>query len=91
MWRTPRALSAAFFFYDPGCARMSPGTANVLSLIADARASGRAHVYLGFRVSGCPSLRYKAGFGPHELLLGRPGMEEEPCWKAQAPQVPPVR
>ena len=31
-------------------------------------ASGRPHVYLGYRVAGCASLRYKATFRPHEIL-----------------------
>lgn len=79
---TPNALSAAFFFYDPTYARMSLGTANVLSLIAHARATGRPHVYLGYRVAGCSSLRYKANFRPHELLFGRPDVGERPAWSA---------
>lgn len=65
---TPHALSAAFFYFDPDYASLSPGTLNVLSLIDDARASGRPHLYLGFRVTACPSLAYKSRFGPHELL-----------------------
>ncbi len=65
---TPQALSAAFFFYDPDYARLSPGTSNVVSLVEDARRAGRKYVYLGYRVAGCASLRYKAGFRPHELL-----------------------
>jgi arginine-tRNA-protein transferase len=78
---TPHALSAAFFFFDPDYARFSLGTANVLALIDDARAAGRRHVYLGFRVLGCASLRYKGTFRPHELLRGqRPGPEESPVW-----------
>jgi arginine-tRNA-protein transferase len=77
---TPRALSAAFFYYDPDYARLSPGIANVLTLVDDARRTGRGHVYLGFRVEGCASLRYKAGFRPHEVLDGRPGPDEVPCW-----------
>jgi leucyl-tRNA---protein transferase len=88
---TPHALSAAFFFFDPEYARMSLGTANVVALIADARASGRPHVYLGFRVMGCASLRYKATFGPHELLSGpRPEPEEAPMW-ASPPGASPAR
>src|SRR5579883_503090 len=73
---TPHALSAAFFFYDPDYAHRSLGTANVLSLVDDARATGRDHVYLGYRVEGCASLVYKASFRPHELLEGRPSMRE---------------
>jgi arginine-tRNA-protein transferase len=82
---TPSALSAAFFFHDPDYARMSLGSANILSLIDDARASGRKHVYLGYRVAGCASLRYKAAFRPHELLRGRPSNDEVPQWRS-----PPV-
>jgi arginyl-tRNA--protein-N-Asp/Glu arginylyltransferase len=77
---TPNALSAAFFFYDPEYARRSLGTANVLSLVEDARAGGRAYVYLGYRVAGCASLRYKAHFRPHEVLVGRPDVRELAVW-----------
>jgi arginyl-tRNA--protein-N-Asp/Glu arginylyltransferase len=79
---TPRALSAAFFFHDPDYARLSLGTANVIALVEEARAGGKPYVYLGFRVAGCASLRYKAAFRPHELLRGRPGLDEEPSWAA---------
>jgi arginine-tRNA-protein transferase len=65
---TPTALSAAFFFHDPDYARYSLGTANVVALVDDAQASGRAHVYLGYHVAGCASLEYKSSFGPHEIL-----------------------
>src|ERR1700722_396864 len=79
---TPKALSAAFFFHDPDYARLSLGTANVMALVEAARAGGKPYVYLGFRVAGCASLRYKAAFRPHELLRGRPGLDEEPSWAA---------
>lgn len=85
---TPRAWSAIYFFYDPGIARLSPGVANVMMCLELARRRGIPHVYLGYRVLGCPSMRYKATFHPHELLLGRPGPDEEPQWIA-AP-APPV-
>jgi arginine-tRNA-protein transferase len=79
---TPSALSAGFFFYDPAYAHLSLGTANVVLLAESARARGLRHVYLGYRVTGCPSLRYKAAFRPHELLVGRPGMNETAVWRA---------
>jgi arginyl-tRNA--protein-N-Asp/Glu arginylyltransferase len=78
---TPRALSAVFFFHDPAYARLSLGTSNVLALIDDARAACRAHVYLGYRVEGCASLKYKAAFRPHELLFDRPGTYDEAAWE----------
>jgi leucyl-tRNA---protein transferase len=83
---TPRAWSAIYFFYDPEVARLSPGVANVMLCLSLARDRGIPHVYLGYRVLGCPSMRYKAAFRPHELLVGRPGFEEEPRWTA-APDV----
>lgn len=81
---TPRAWSAIYFFYDPAYAACSPGVRHVLTLTALARAQGKAHVYLGFRVADCPSMRYKALFRPHELLQGRPAMDEAPVWRAAA-------
>jgi arginine-tRNA-protein transferase len=54
--------------------------AGVLISVEMARDRGIPHVYLGYRVSGCPSMRYKAGFRPHELLQGLPAADEEPRW-----------
>lgn len=81
---TPRAWNAAYFFYDPAYARRSLGVANILRQIREARARGIPHVYLGFRVMPCQSMRYKAAFRPHELLQGRPGPDEEPTWRSGA-------
>jgi leucyl-tRNA---protein transferase len=79
--QTDDALSAVYFFHDPVHARLSPGVNHVLELIARARAAGRAYVYLGFRVMGCASMRYKAGFRPHQLLDGRPDDAQPPSWR----------
>ncbi len=81
---TPHAWSAVYFFYDPDYARRSLGVANVLTQISLARARGIPYVYLGYRVEGCPSLVYKSQYRPHELLVGRPGPDEEPCWLPQS-------
>lgn len=77
---TPRAWSAIFCFHDPARAALSPGAASVLLAIELARERGIPHLYLGYRVAGCPSMRYKALYRPHELLVGRPGPDEEPQW-----------
>lgn len=77
---TADCLSAAYFFYDPVIARLSPGVGNVMGCVELARELGAQHVYLGYRVDGCPSLTYKGSFRPHELLMGRPGLDESPVW-----------
>jgi arginine-tRNA-protein transferase len=77
---TPAAWSAIYFFYDPSYAERSIGVFNVLSQIAVARAHELPHLYLGFRISACPSMRYKSRFHPQEVLVGRPGDDEEPRW-----------
>jgi arginine-tRNA-protein transferase len=81
----PNAWSAVYFFYDPAYARYSPGSANVVFQVELARARGIPHVYLGYRVQECASLRYKGTFRPHELLQGRPGPEENPDWRPVDP------
>jgi arginyl-tRNA--protein-N-Asp/Glu arginylyltransferase len=77
----PRAWSAIYFFYDPAYAPRSPGVFHVLNLVELARAQGKEHVYLGYRIEACLSMRYKALFAPHELLDGRPAPGEEPRWR----------
>jgi arginine-tRNA-protein transferase len=78
---TPRAWSALYFFYAPAFEGVSLGVHHLVTLVELARAQGKAHVYLGYRVSGCPSMRYKAAYRPHELLEDRPGPAEAPRWR----------
>ena len=82
LWdETPNALSAIFFFYDPAIENSSLGVANVVMGIESARLAGKPHVYLGYRVSNCASLRYKSAYKPHEALVGRPALNEVPLWE----------
>lgn len=78
---TANAISAVYFFWDPDRAPPSLGVANIVALVEDARARGKAHVYLGYRVTDCPSLTYKSRYRPHELLEGRPEPDEPPKWR----------
>ena len=77
---TPEALSSIYFFFDPAYKHLSLGVTSVLCEIAAARERGLKHLYLGYRVLGCPSMEYKAQFRPHELLQGRPSDSETPVW-----------
>jgi len=81
---TPRSWSAAFCFYDPAYHRISPGIANILRLLELAQTGGQRHVYLGYCVLDCQSLRYKAAFHPQETLVGLPTDEEDPRWVREA-------
>lgn len=78
---TTDALSSVYFFYHPDVRELSLGVASVLFELAWARDRGRSHLYLGYRVLDCPSTAYKAQFGPHELLDGRPELSEIADWR----------
>ncbi len=77
---TSEALSSVYFYFDPAYKRSSLGVASVLLEVEVARRQGLSHVYLGYRILGCASMEYKQQFRPHELLAGRPSLEEAPVW-----------
>jgi len=77
---TKHAWSAIYFFFDPAYARLSLGVANIVLQVEIARSRGIPHVYLGYNVTACPSLRYKGAFHPQQMLVGRPDPGEEPRW-----------
>ncbi len=62
-------LSAIYFFYDPDYRNRSLGTFNIMRLIETCREQGLPHLYLGYYVEKCQSLKYKANFRPNEILL----------------------
>ncbi len=64
----PDGLSAIYCFYSPTAQKRGLGTFNVLTGIAEVRGRGLSHLHLGYFVSGCQSLEYKANFKPHKLL-----------------------
>lgn len=81
---TPTAFSSVYFFFHPDYRRLSLGVASVLFELRLARERGLQWLYLGYKVGGCASLKYKGDYGPHQLLLGRPAPDEEPTWVAPA-------
>lgn len=87
---TPDALSAVYCFHAPERAELSLGTLNVLAHVELAREAGRKHLYLGYRVEGCPSLRYKGRFRPQERLVGMPRLDAEPEWQLEQAPSPPA-
>lgn len=67
------ALSTVYCYFDPAFARFSPGTFSALAEIRWAREQALRFYYMGFYIAHCPSMAYKAQYGPCEVRsLGNP-------------------
>jgi len=62
------SLSSVYFYFDPDHASRSLGTYGALYELAFAKMQLLEHYYLGYWVAGCPTMRYKCGFHPFQLL-----------------------
>jgi arginine-tRNA-protein transferase len=66
--RLEDGYSAVYSFFAPEEARRSPGIHMVLALVEQARATGLAHVYLGYWIGQSRKMAYKSRFRPLEIL-----------------------
>jgi len=63
-----------YLFWEPECAALAPGRYTALAELrwaADAAAAGTpalAHYYMGYYIHTCAKMRYKAEYGPSDLL-----------------------
>jgi leucyl-tRNA---protein transferase len=64
----PESLSSVYFYFDPRAAHRSLGTFSALYEIQWARERGLRHWYAGYWIQECPSMAYKARFGPCQRL-----------------------
>ncbi|HMO34884.1 MAG TPA: arginyltransferase, partial [Gemmatales bacterium] len=62
----PSGLSAIYYFHDPAYRDWGLGTWNVINVIQQSRQRNMPYAYLGYYVSGCRSIEYKACFTPYE-------------------------
>ena len=77
----PSSLSAVYCYYDPDERHRGIGVVSVLAQVELARRQGIPHVYLGYWIEGNRSMAYKSRYQPHEILAGRPPLEEVPEWR----------
>jgi arginine-tRNA-protein transferase len=68
--RGATGLSAVYCYFDPAHARLGLGTYSILKHVELCRDWGLAWLYLGLHVAACSHLAYKAGYYPHERLIG---------------------
>ncbi len=66
----PGWLNAVYFYFDPDQGWRSPGTFNILNLVAFCNKHRIPRLYLGYWIDGLSEMAYKKAFKPHELLLG---------------------
>jgi arginine-tRNA-protein transferase len=64
----PDGISSVYMYFDPMYARRSPGTYSILREIELCREWKLPYYYLGYYVSGCRKMKYKARFKPYEIL-----------------------
>jgi arginine-tRNA-protein transferase len=69
--RAADGISAVYCYFDPDGARFSPGTYSILKMIELCRRWNLDYLYLGLFVAGSRVMQYKAGFLPHERLVGK--------------------
>ncbi len=67
--RVPSGLSSVYMYFDPDEAPRSLGTYSILWEIQHCRREKLPYYYLGYLVSGCGKMEYKARFNPNEVLV----------------------
>ena len=68
--RVADGLSAVYTFFDPEHSDRGLGTYAVITQIAAALREGLEYLYLGYWVSGSPTMEYKRNFNPLERFDG---------------------
>ena len=80
----PQALSSVYFYHAPDWRPKAPGVFSVMCEFDLCRERGIPYLYLGYWIERCPSMAYKSGYGPNEILENYVEEDEGPEW-AQAP------
>jgi leucyl-tRNA---protein transferase len=65
---SPASLSSVYFYFDPAEAKRGLGTFGAVYEIETARRLGIPYYYLGYWITGCGAMEYKASYRPAEVL-----------------------
>ncbi len=76
----PSSISAVYCFYDPEMQDRSLGKFSILKQLEIGKRLGMRHFYPGYWIEGHYAMGYKSDFKPFEILLGRPGLHEQPIY-----------
>ena len=63
-----RSLSSVYTYFDPDFSSRSLGTFSALHEIRICKEHSIPYYYLGYYISSCPAMNYKARYHPHEVL-----------------------
>jgi arginine-tRNA-protein transferase len=74
-------ISSIYFFYDPDFMHLALGKYSLYNQIELTKKLALEWVYLGYYVSECHSLKYKAEYKPYQTLIGRPAEEQDYKWE----------
>lgn len=74
---TSKALSSAYFAFDPRASHRSLGINSVYKEVEMAKTMGKHYYYLGYWVPNSKKMNYKADFYPFELLLDQENFDWE--------------
>ena len=76
----PDGLSSVYFYHAPEWRPQAPGVFSLMCEFDFCRERGIPYLYLGYWIERCPSMAYKSGYGPHEVLENYVEEDESPEW-----------
>jgi len=63
------ALSAVYFYWDPRCTMLSPGTYSIMKQVELCRQLELRYLYLGLYIHRCKAMAYKGRYLPHQRRI----------------------
>jgi leucyl-tRNA---protein transferase len=77
----PQGLSSVYFYHAPDWRTKAPGVFSLMCEFDFCRERGIPYLYLGYWIERCPSMAYKSGYGPNEVLENYVEEDDAPEWE----------